>query len=112
FRDVLDANGNVVYPAEAFLYGGRAQISLPANMPEYEVKRGNPETQFGFNATYSLRNGVGFTLSGNHFSEVYSGRLKTVLLPEVSVVDVGMYYDTGLWHLKLDVGNVFDEQYF
>jgi outer membrane receptor protein involved in Fe transport len=112
FRDVLDASGNVIYPAEAFLYGGRAQLTLPADMPQYEMKRGNPETQFGFNATYSLDNGLGFTLSGNHFSEVYSGRLQTVLLPEVAVMDFGVFYDTGRWHFKLDMGNVFDEQYF
>ncbi|HEY0962038.1 MAG TPA: TonB-dependent receptor [Pseudomonadales bacterium] len=112
FQDVLDAQGNVIYPAEAFLYGGRAQLALPADMAEYELKRGNPETQFGFNATYSLANGLGFTLSGNHFSETYSGRLKTVLLPEVAVMDVGIFYDTNTWHLKLDVGNVFDERYF
>ncbi|MES2605942.1 MAG: hypothetical protein V4603_13475, partial [Pseudomonadota bacterium] len=112
FKDVLDASGKVIYPAEAFLFGGRAQIALPNNMPGYEIKQGNPETQFGYNATYSLDNGIGFTLSGNHFSETYSGRLKTVLLPSVSVMDVGVYYDTGIWHLKLDVGNVFDEQYF
>jgi hypothetical protein len=112
FKDVLDANGNVLYPAEAFLYGGRAQLTLPANMTLYDTKRGNPETQFGFNATYSLNNGIGFTLSGNHFSETHSGRLQTVLLPEVAVMDLGVYYDTGKWHIKFDVGNVFDEQYF
>jgi outer membrane receptor protein involved in Fe transport len=35
-----------------------------------------------------------------------------VLLPEVAVVDFGVYYDIGRWHFKLDVGNVTDEQYF
>ncbi|MEY4641406.1 MAG: Ferripyoverdine receptor precursor [Pseudomonadota bacterium] len=112
FKDVLDASGKVIYPAEAFLYGGRAQLALPANLSGYEIKRGNPETQFGFNATYSLDNGLGFTLSGNHFSETYSGRLQTVLLPEVAVMDFGLFYDTGIWHFKLDIGNLLDEQYF
>lgn len=112
FRDVVDPQGRVVYPAEAFLYGGRAQLALPANMTEYDTKQGNPQRQYGLNATYSFANGLGFTLSGNRFSEVYSGRLKTVLLPEVSVMDLGLFYDTDTWYFKLDVGNVFDEQYF
>jgi iron complex outermembrane recepter protein len=112
FMDVLDTNGNVIYPAEAFLYGGRAQLALPAGLSGYEQKRGNPETQFGFNASYSINNALGFTVSGNHFSEVYSGRLMTVKLPEVTVVDLGMYLNTGIWHFKVDVGNVFNEQYF
>ena len=28
FQDVLDSSGNVIYPAEAFLYGGRARLIL------------------------------------------------------------------------------------
>ena len=35
FMDVLDANGNVIYPAEAFLYGGRPSIAIPNDLPQY-----------------------------------------------------------------------------
>jgi len=112
FQDVLDADGNIIYPAEAFLYGGRAFLVLPNNIQDYEIKQGNPKNQFGINANYRLDNGVGFSLSGNYFSSVYSGRLKLVKLPAVETLNLGVFYDKDFWTLKLDVRNVFDKQYF
>ncbi len=112
FRDVLDAQGNIVYPAEAFLFGGRAQLALPAGMAEYAVKQGNPETQYGMNATYRMSDSFTLTLSGNHFSSTYSGRLKTVELPASTTFNAGVAYDTDNWQLKLDVRNLSDERYF
>src|SRR6185436_5713232 len=73
FADVVDAAGNVVYPAEAFLYGGRSFVVLPPGMSAYEKKNGNPETQLGVVAQYELPHGLGLALSGNYFSRVYSG---------------------------------------
>ena len=42
FQDVLDAQGNVIYPAEAFLYGGRTRIVLPGGMEEYARNKAIP----------------------------------------------------------------------
>lgn len=112
FQDVLDANGNVVYPAEAFLYGGRAFLTLPSGIEAYEEKQGNPNVQVGLNATYRLANGLGLTMAGTYVSSVNSGRLKLVELPEALVFDAGIFFETGGWRLKLDVGNVFNERYF
>jgi iron complex outermembrane recepter protein len=112
FRDVVDSSGRVIYPAEAFLFGGRAQLALPAGMEEYAVKQGNPETQYGMNATYRMTDNVTLTLSGNHFSSTYSGRLKTVELPATTTFNTGVAYDTDRWQFKLDLRNVGDEQYF
>jgi outer membrane receptor protein involved in Fe transport len=112
FQDVLDAAGNVVYPAEAFLYGGRARIVLPANLPQYEKKQGNPERQFGFSTTYQWARGFGFTFSGNYFSDTCTGRLCTVRLPEEFVANAGVMFTAGRWTAKLDVSNLFDETYF
>lgn len=112
FQDVLDADGNVIFPAEAFLYGGRSRVVLPDNMPGYDIKQGNPETQFGINANYKMDNGLGFTLSGNHFSSVYSGRLKLVKLPATKTLNMGVFWESGPWHLRLDVRNLTDERYF
>jgi outer membrane receptor protein involved in Fe transport len=112
FEDVRDAAGNVVYPAEAFMYGGRTRILLPADMPEFATKQGNPRTQIGLSTQYQLRNGLGFTVSGNHFSSVCSGRLCAVELPSASVIDAGVFWDLRDWHFKLDVLNALDERYY
>jgi outer membrane receptor protein involved in Fe transport len=112
FQDVLDANGNVIYPAEAFLYGGRARIVLPNGVAAHRTKQGNPQTQIGFSTSFELDRGLGFTLSGNYFSETCTGRLCIVRLPESWPVNTGVYFDAGHWGVKLDVLNVLDERYF
>jgi iron complex outermembrane receptor protein len=112
FEDVRDAAGNVVYPAEAFLYGGRSRIVLPADLSGFATKRGNPRTQLGLSTQYQLRSGIGATLSGNYFSTACSGRLCAVRLPEAYVIDVGLFLDVRDWHLKLDLLNALDERYF
>ena len=113
FQDVTDADGNVIYPAEAFLYGGRAFLVMPNELSsEYGRKRGNPETQIGFTAQYKFDNGLGLTLSGNHFASVYAGRLMLVELPSTTTVDAGVFLDVGRFHVKLDVLNATDERYF
>jgi iron complex outermembrane receptor protein len=112
FEDVRDEAGNVVYPAEAFLYGGRTRIALPAGMPQFAIKQGNPRTQLGLSTQYQLRNGLGMTLSGNYFSPVCSGRLCAVELPSARVIDAGLFWNSRDWHVKLDLLNALDERYY
>lgn len=112
FRDVLDADGNVVYPAEAFLYGGRARIALPDGMPQYAVKQGNPETQLGLAALQAFASGWGLTLRSNYLSSTCSGRLCLVHLPSSLVTDVGAFVSLARTELKLDVFNVGNVGYF
>lgn len=112
FEDIRDAAGNVIYPAEAFLYGGRTRIVLPDDMPQFAVKQGNPRTQVGLSTQYQFGNGLGITLSGNHFSAVCSGRLCAVELPATNVIDAGLFWDVGNWHFKLDVHNALNERYY
>lgn len=113
FQDVVDpATGAVIYPAEAFLYGGRAFLTLPAGLPEYTEKFGNPSTQVGLTAAYQMKNGLGFTLSANHLSSTYSGRLQLIELPAATTANLGVSYDVASWHLKFDVFNLTDERYF
>ena len=60
FQDVVDpATGEVIYPAEAFIYGGKAQIDLPASLTQQYLRRnGNPEEQFGVNASYQVTRAI------------------------------------------------------
>jgi len=112
FQDVLDADGNVIYPAEAFMYGGRTRIVLPDGMDEFDTKQGNPETQLGMSGYYQLPRGFGFTLSGNYFYSTCSGRLCAVRLPSATVLNAGAFWEFNAWHAKLDVLNLTDERWF
>jgi len=113
FMDIVDpVTGAIIYPAEAFLYGGRAQIVLPAGVKEYEEQQGRPNTQLGFNANYEFGGRYGVTLSGNYLSRTYSGRLKLIELPESYIYNVGPYVNLGRWSLRLDIFNVTNERSF
>jgi hypothetical protein len=112
FQDVVDASGNVIYPAEAFLYGGRTRIVLPDDMPGFDVKQGNPETQLGMTAHYRFNSGLGFTFSGNYFSSTCSGRICAVKLPAATVLNTGAFWEHDPWSVKLDVLNLTSERWF
>jgi iron complex outermembrane recepter protein len=112
FRDVLDASGRVVYPAEAFLYGGRARIMLPDGMPQFSRKQGIPELQMGLFASHEMRRGWGYSLRGNYLSSTCSGRLCLVRLPASLVFDAGVFARVAGMEVKLDVFNLTDRHYF
>ena len=113
FQDVIDpTTGQVIYPAEAFLYGGRSRVTLPDGIEEYKYKSGNPPTQAAVTAGYTFDNGLGVTLSGNYFSEVDTGRLGIVKLPADYIYNAGLFWNFKRWAVKVDAFNVTDERYF
>jgi outer membrane receptor protein involved in Fe transport len=112
FQDVKDAAGNVIFPAEAFLYGGRSRLVLPAGMWEYRIKQGNPPVQLGMNLDYQSPLGYGVNINGNYFHSTYSGRLKLVKLPEVYLLNMSVYRAVRNWELKVGVDNVTDKVWF
>jgi hypothetical protein len=112
FQDVVDATGRVIYPAEAFLYGGRARIVLPAGVAGLDRKQGNPETQVGLSGVLQLSRRWGLTIKANYLSETCAGRLCLVTLPSAFVSDIGLFRSGDGLEFKLDVSNVFDTHYF
>jgi outer membrane receptor protein involved in Fe transport len=109
YMDVLDADGNVIYPAEAFLYGGRPSILIPDDLPQYLMKPSNPEYQVGFNFSYDMPSGLGFTFSANYTSEVCTARLCLVEVPEVTILNAGIRKKFGNWDFKVDATNLTNE---
>jgi iron complex outermembrane recepter protein len=112
FQDVVDAQGNVIYPAEAFLYGGRSRIVLPKDVDAYRDKQGTPESQVGWSLAQQLPFGLGWTLSGNYLSSTCAGRLCTVKLPSSEVLNAGAHMKVGSVSFKVDVFNLTNERYF
>lgn len=113
FQDVYDpATGELLYPAEAFLYGGRSTTAVPAGTTQYQDRVGNPETQASLQGTYQIGKGFGFLLSGNYFSDVWANRQKTILLPSAYVFNMGLTYDRGKIHVKFNGFNFTDKRYF
>ena len=111
FTDVLDpVTGEVIYPAEAFTQGGVASIGVPAG--EKTEHPSYPGTSHGLQAQYTFDSGFLISGSGNYISEIHSGRLQTVTLPEALTFNTGVGYKKGDWAVKLDVKNITDVQYF
>jgi hypothetical protein len=104
--------GNVVYPADAFLYGGRARIVLPANVGRYARKQGNPDSQFGLSAVYRLTGSEGVTFKANYLGGTCTGRLCLVRLPSSTVLDAGAFHESRHWDMRLTVFNITDKHYF
>jgi outer membrane receptor protein involved in Fe transport len=113
FQDVVDpATGEVLYPAEAFFYGGKANVNLPVRTPGYLERSGNPETQAGVNMSYTFESGFGLIFGANWFSEVWADRGMTALIPEATVLNAGFTYEKGFWDMRVNGYNVADEHYF
>jgi outer membrane receptor protein involved in Fe transport len=115
FTDVVDpATGAVLYPAEAYLYGGKGSVSVPSGAAgePYMERTGNPETQAGANFNYTFKNGMGIIFGANWFSEVWADRGKTTLIPAATVFNLGANWDMNSWRLRLNGYNVADKNYF
>jgi iron complex outermembrane receptor protein len=114
FQDVLDpATGAVLYPAEAFLYGGRLQVTLPAALRgQYLRKNGNPEKQYGLNASWQITKNLGVNAGVNHFSEIPATRIETIILPASTVVNAGISWSNGDWYVQAAGTNLADERYY
>ncbi len=113
FQDIVDpTTGQVLFPAEAFLYGGRPQLVLPTGSTQFEDRTGDPETQLGLNVSYQFGHGLGFLVAGNRFSAVWADRIKSVKLPAATPIDAAITYDRDTWRFKLNAYNVTDERYF
>jgi iron complex outermembrane recepter protein len=114
FQDIVDpVTGELLYPAEAFLYGGRSTTAVPnGSFPQYQERVGNPEVQASIQGTYQIGRGFGVLLSANYFDEVWANRHRTILLPEATTFNAGVTFDRGKVHVKLNGYNFTDERYF
>ncbi|MDP3518509.1 MAG: TonB-dependent receptor [Pseudohongiella sp.] len=108
FQDVLDRQGNLVYPAEAFLYGGRSFLRLPEDVEGFDVRQGYPRYQAGLLLRWQWQPDLALNASLNHFSSTYSGRLKQIRLPSEQIAGIGLDHVNGPWRFRVNVNNLFD----
>lgn len=114
FSDVIDpVTGEVLFPADAFIYGGRNTVTLPQSLrAQYTTRNGNPETQVGLNASWQVTDRFGMNIGANWFSETPVTRVETITLPESTVVNAGLTWKMSEWSVMLSGTNLFDERYY
>ncbi|MDQ8204691.1 TonB-dependent receptor plug domain-containing protein [Pelagicoccus sp. SDUM812003] len=111
FEDVLDPEtGEVIFPAQAFTWGGQAAHRVEPGekieMPAY------PNTSHGIAMGYKAPYGLSLTLSGNYISEVQSGRYGVIMLPEATTANLAIGWKKESFSAKLDIFNLTDELYY
>ena len=87
-------------------------MTLPAGQAQFREKTTDPKRQFGMSGTWQMKNGFGALVNVTYSSAVYADRVKSILLPEALVGNVGVTYDRNQWHVKGNAYNVTDERYF
>lgn len=110
FADVKDASGNVIFPAEAFSWGGQNTVNVPVGV-ELETP-GYPNLQLGSSANYAFKSGLSFGTSMNYNTKVQSGFAQKLILPAYALWNANVGYKFNGWSMKVDVMNLFDKRYF
>ncbi len=113
-QDIKDASGNVIVPANAFLYGGNTFVTIPNSDARYNRFGQYPEWVYGSFVGYTWDNGISASWSGNYVDSVAaSSELPDLLiLPSYFTSNFSVAYDKNAWRVALTVRNAFDEEYF
>ena len=112
--DIKDANGNVIVPANAFLYGGNAFVTIPNSDARYDKFGQYPGWVLGSFVGYSWDSGFSASWSANYVDSVAaSSELPDLLtLPSYLTHNFTAAYDHKQWRVSLTIRNAFDEEYF
>lgn len=112
FQDILDGNGNVIYPAEAFLYGGRTAITLNDPNNIYSAVPGTPKWTGSLSSTYQITKKWGVLANAQYAGWSWGSRLQTLKIPAATTLNLGVTWDSARVHLKANVFNVTDDLQF
>lgn len=110
FADVKDSSGNVIFPAEAFSWGGQNTVNVPVDT--VLETPGYPNLQLGTSANFAFKSGLSFGISGNYNQEVQSGFAQKLILPSYAQWNANVGFAWKGWKMKVDVMNAFDRLYF
>jgi outer membrane receptor protein involved in Fe transport len=112
--DIRDAGGNIVVPANAYLYGGNAAVNIPNRDRDYDRFGQYPEWVLGSFVGYNWDNGWNVSWSANRVDSVAaSSEIPDLLiLPSYLTHNFSVAYDNKTWRFGLTVRNAFDEEYF
>jgi outer membrane receptor protein involved in Fe transport len=113
FPDVVDANGRVVIPAEAFGWGGIVSTTIPVGDDRFKEVPGRPRRVANLTAMYQLTPAWSFRLTGYYQSKFYNDQLRSFRVPSATAFDGGITYTPNEdWRVTLNVQNLLDRTYY
>ena len=106
YPDVVDANGKVVIPAEAFAWGGRLYTAIPDSEPNYREVEGIPDRVGNITVIYTPTKNWVFQSTMYHQGTFATDRMNTIGVSAARTVDALIGYRTKKWEVDLNITNV------
>lgn len=100
-----------VFGLDGNYFGGRLQTIVPRGAA-YSHRSGYPDAVMNLNVTYLLRKSLALDLHVSHQAEAYAGRLRTVVLPEATIVGLSLSFETARASFRFIINNLTNELYF
>lgn len=110
FPDVVDANGKVLIPAEAFGWGGRLSTTIPDSETDYREVEGIPDRVANLTIIYTPTANWVFQTTLFHQGTFATDRMHTIHVDAATTVDGLIGYRTKTWELNLNVTNIFNTE--
>jgi len=110
FPDVVDANGKVLIPAEAFGWGGRLYTAIPDSEKDYREVEGIPDRVGNITVIYTPTKNWVFQTTVYHQGTFAADRMGTIPVPAASTLDALVGYRTKKWEVNLNVTNVTNKE--
>jgi len=110
YPDVVDANGKVLIPAEAFGWGGRLATVIPDSEKDYREVEGIPDRVGNITVIYTPTKNWVFQTTVYHQGTFATDRLGTIPVPAASTMDLLIGYRTKKWEVNFNVTNVTNKE--
>jgi|GEM_PF-1122783 len=108
YPDVVDANGKVLIPAEAFGWGGRLSTVIPDSEKDYREVEGIPDRVANFTVIYTPTRNWVFQGTLFHQGTYATDRMHTIHVDAATTMDGLIGYRTKTWEVNLNVTNIFN----
>jgi len=108
FPDVVDSNGKVIIPAEAFAWGGRLSTLIPDSDPRFRKVPGIPDHVITAVATYVASNGFLLQLNMLNKGKFPLDRLQTIQVPQTYLFDAAIGIRKKKWDFTVNFSNIFN----
>jgi iron complex outermembrane receptor protein len=114
FKDVKDADGNVLYPANANLWGGNPALIIDNGDPKYWKVGQYPDSIYTAFVGYNWDNGFDASVNVSYVSENQASYdvPDLLTLPSYTLTNVSVGWKNKNWRVAVNIRNALDEEYW